>query len=196
MFVCTKLIFILSYRYLSFLGISLDNVKRCGFIMQVDDSQFVAHCFQAEPSAGALCKTIEAACKLRYQKCLDAHMRQSKLSSGGQSSSTAAGASRTSVNGVGTAGSPVATAIKNTIAGVFSKIVRGKWTEFCSLVMISHFIISSQTSSLTLILFCDYLTLSLSNFYLFFYINFVIWFSPFVLTTVLHTTLRYFLSII
>ncbi|XP_017489115.1 PREDICTED: amyloid beta A4 precursor protein-binding family B member 2-like [Rhagoletis zephyria] len=48
-------------RYLSFLGISLDNVKRCGFIMQVDDSQFVAHCFQAEPSAGALCKTIEAA---------------------------------------------------------------------------------------------------------------------------------------
>lgn len=65
-------------RYLSFLGISLDNVKRCGFIMQVDERQFVAHCFHVEPSAGALCKTIEAACKLRYQKCLDAHYKIAK----------------------------------------------------------------------------------------------------------------------
>ncbi len=33
---------------------------------------FVCHVFHCEPTAGPLCKTIEAACKLRYQKCLDA----------------------------------------------------------------------------------------------------------------------------
>src|SRR5699024_7398266 len=103
-----------------FLGISLDNVKRCGFIMQVDERQFVAHCFQAEPSAGALCKTIEAACKLRYQKCLDAHTRTQAKQQEGSKPMTA----RPHGNGVNTASSPVATAIKSTIAGVFSKIVR------------------------------------------------------------------------
>jgi hypothetical protein len=33
---------------------------------------FICHVFHCEPTAGPLCKTIEAACKLRYQKCLDA----------------------------------------------------------------------------------------------------------------------------
>ena len=32
----------------------------------------MCHVFHCQPSAGQLCKTIEAACKLRYQKCLDA----------------------------------------------------------------------------------------------------------------------------
>ncbi|XP_061716831.1 protein Fe65 homolog isoform X1 [Cydia pomonella] len=59
-------------RYLSFLGIGRD-VRRCAFIVHTAQDMFVAHCFHAEPSSGALCKTIEAACKLRYQKCLDAH---------------------------------------------------------------------------------------------------------------------------
>ncbi|XP_068623081.1 protein Fe65 homolog [Battus philenor] len=59
-------------RYLSFLGIGRD-VRRCAFIVHTAQQQFVAHAFHAEPSSGALCKTIEAACKLRYQKCLDAH---------------------------------------------------------------------------------------------------------------------------
>ncbi|XP_013144889.1 PREDICTED: uncharacterized protein LOC106108300 isoform X2 [Papilio polytes] len=59
-------------RYLSFLGIGRD-VRRCAFIVHTQHQQFVAHAFHAEPSSGALCKTIEAACKLRYQKCLDAH---------------------------------------------------------------------------------------------------------------------------
>ncbi|XP_077863047.1 amyloid beta precursor protein binding family B member 1-like [Saccoglossus kowalevskii] len=35
-------------------------------------NQFCCHVFQCEHSAGGLAKTIEAACKLRYQKCLDA----------------------------------------------------------------------------------------------------------------------------
>ncbi|XP_058461363.1 protein Fe65 homolog isoform X2 [Malaya genurostris] len=59
-------------RYLSFLGIGR-NVKYCAFIMHTAQDKFLAHVFHCEPSSGALCKTIEAACKLRYQKCLDAH---------------------------------------------------------------------------------------------------------------------------
>lgn len=62
--------------------------------MHTTQDLFIAHVFECEPSAGTLCKTIEAACKvcqyklcndrlmlimvfyflqLRYQKCLDAH---------------------------------------------------------------------------------------------------------------------------
>lgn len=59
-------------RYLSFLGIGR-NVKQCAFIMHTAQDLFIAHVFHCEPSSGALCKTVEAACKLRYQKCLDAH---------------------------------------------------------------------------------------------------------------------------
>lgn len=81
-------------RYLSFLGIG-KNIKQCAFIMHTTQDLFIAHVFECEPSAGTLCKTIEAACKvriwkssyvqflclisqfvfkqLRYQKCLDAH---------------------------------------------------------------------------------------------------------------------------
>jgi hypothetical protein len=33
----------------------------------------MCYVFHVEPSAGAMAKTIEAACKLRYQKVLDAH---------------------------------------------------------------------------------------------------------------------------
>ncbi|KAG6442923.1 hypothetical protein O3G_MSEX002579 [Manduca sexta] len=50
-------------RYLSFLGIGRD-VRRCAFIVHTAQELFVAHAFHAEPSAGALCKTIEAACKV------------------------------------------------------------------------------------------------------------------------------------
>ncbi|XP_046395512.1 uncharacterized protein LOC124162869 isoform X2 [Ischnura elegans] len=67
-----KLIAECRVRYLSFLGIG-KNVKQCGFIMHTAQDLFIAHIFHCEPSSGALCKTVEAACKLRYQKCLDAH---------------------------------------------------------------------------------------------------------------------------
>ncbi|CAH1634927.1 unnamed protein product [Spodoptera littoralis] len=77
-------------RYLSFLGIGRD-VRRCAFIVHTAQDLFVAHAFHAEPSSGALCKTIEAACKvrnlptkqtLRYQKCLDAHGGSGSLGAG------------------------------------------------------------------------------------------------------------------
>ncbi|XP_049825299.1 protein Fe65 homolog isoform X2 [Aethina tumida] len=59
-------------RYLSFLGIG-KVIKHSAFVMHTAQDTFMAHVFYCEPSSGALCKTIEAACKLRYQKCLDAH---------------------------------------------------------------------------------------------------------------------------
>ncbi|XP_014675411.1 PREDICTED: protein Fe65 homolog [Priapulus caudatus] len=61
-------------RYLSFLGIGRE-VEYCAYIMHTAQDLFMAHVFHCEPSSGALAKTIEAACKLRYQKCLDAHAR-------------------------------------------------------------------------------------------------------------------------
>ncbi|XP_023345968.1 protein Fe65 homolog [Eurytemora carolleeae] len=58
-------------RFLSFLGIGT-NVQQAAFIMHTAQDTFICHVFHCEPTAGPLCKTIEAACKLRYQKCLDA----------------------------------------------------------------------------------------------------------------------------
>ncbi|KAK0418241.1 hypothetical protein QR680_013452 [Steinernema hermaphroditum] len=63
-------------RYLSFLGIGSD-VKHCAFIMHTSSDNFMCYVFHVEPSAGAMAKTIEAACKLRYQKVLDAHTAKS-----------------------------------------------------------------------------------------------------------------------
>ncbi|GFR73169.1 amyloid beta A4 protein-binding family B member 2 [Elysia marginata] len=72
-------------RFLSFMGIAVDNVKLCAFIMHTSQNKFQCHVFHAEPSAGPICKTIEAACKLRYQKCLDAHPQTPKGSAQGKS---------------------------------------------------------------------------------------------------------------
>ncbi|XP_078323905.1 protein Fe65 homolog isoform X2 [Crassostrea virginica] len=60
-------------RFLSFMGIAMENAKLGGFIMHGAEDLFYVHVFHCEPSAGPLCKTIEAACKLRFQKYLDAH---------------------------------------------------------------------------------------------------------------------------
>nr|XP_042895771.1 protein Fe65 homolog isoform X1 [Parasteatoda tepidariorum]XP_042895772.1 protein Fe65 homolog isoform X1 [Parasteatoda tepidariorum] len=69
-------------RFLSFLGIG-KSVKMCGFIVHTAQDDFIAHVFFCEPSSGALCKTIEAACKLRYQKCLDARRQSSNINTSG-----------------------------------------------------------------------------------------------------------------
>lgn len=41
--------------------------------MQTSSENFMCYVFHVEPSAAAMAKMIEAACKLRYQKVLDAH---------------------------------------------------------------------------------------------------------------------------
>uniref|UniRef100_A0AC35FHA2 Uncharacterized protein n=1 Tax=Panagrolaimus sp. PS1159 TaxID=55785 RepID=A0AC35FHA2_9BILA len=62
-------------RYLSFLGIGQD-IKHCAFIMHTSSENFMCYVFHVEPTAAAMAKTIEAACKLRYQKVLDAHSKK------------------------------------------------------------------------------------------------------------------------
>ena len=73
-------------RYLSFMGIGKD-VKFYAFINHTPEDTFVCHVFFVEPTAAALCKTIEAACKLRFQKCLDGETRRTKDSPSGSTSS-------------------------------------------------------------------------------------------------------------
>ena len=51
----------------------------------------MCHVFHCEPTAGPLCKTIEAACKLRYQKCLDARPASSRENQEGVSSRNSIG---------------------------------------------------------------------------------------------------------
>ena len=65
----------------------------CQFVVPflIFQDTFVCHVFHCEPTAGPLCKTIEAACKLRYQKCLDAR----------PSSARGSGATPTSRNSIG-----------------------------------------------------------------------------------------------
>ena len=58
-------------RFLSFLGIGKDS-RKCAFIVHTAQDTFVSYVFHCEPHSGPLCKSIEAACTLRYQKCLDA----------------------------------------------------------------------------------------------------------------------------
>lgn len=101
------------------MGISLDDVKRAGFIAQIDERQFMAHCFECDPSAGALCKTIEAACKLRYQKCLDAHAKMVERTDRFAQQRSVEREIETKQPATS---SPVA-AIKSTIGGLFSKIL-------------------------------------------------------------------------
>ncbi|VDP27593.1 unnamed protein product [Soboliphyme baturini] len=41
--------------------------------MCTSTGNYMCYVFHVEPSAGAIAKTIQAACKLRYQKVIDAH---------------------------------------------------------------------------------------------------------------------------
>ncbi|CAF3842231.1 unnamed protein product, partial [Adineta steineri] len=63
--------------YLSFLGVGQDPAF-CGIIIHCADNSFKCHVFHCSPSCVQLCKNIEVACKLRYQKCLDAHPQAAK----------------------------------------------------------------------------------------------------------------------
>ncbi len=77
-------------RFLSFLGIGKD-MRKCAFIVHTAQDTFVAYAFHCEPHSGPLCKTIEAACTLRYQKCLDARPQRLQSPSPLDSSSKSSG---------------------------------------------------------------------------------------------------------
>ncbi|MFT7818407.1 amyloid beta A4 precursor protein-binding family B member 1 isoform X2 [Arapaima gigas] len=58
-------------RFLSFMGVGKD-VHTFAFIMAEGPGNFTCHMFWCEPNAASLSEAVQAACMLRYQKCLDA----------------------------------------------------------------------------------------------------------------------------
>ncbi|KAM6140423.1 LOW QUALITY PROTEIN: amyloid beta precursor protein binding family B member 1 [Pterocles gutturalis] len=58
-------------RFLSFMGIGRD-VRSFAFIMATAPGAFRCHMVWCEPNAAGLSEALQAACVLRYQKCLDA----------------------------------------------------------------------------------------------------------------------------
>ncbi|XP_044521774.1 amyloid-beta A4 precursor protein-binding family B member 1 isoform X4 [Gracilinanus agilis] len=63
-------------RFLSFLAVGRD-VHTFAFIMAAGPSSFCCHMFWCEPNAASLSEAVQAACMLRYQKCLDARPQAS-----------------------------------------------------------------------------------------------------------------------
>ncbi|XP_068173481.1 amyloid beta precursor protein binding family B member 1 [Antennarius striatus] len=58
-------------RFLSFMGVGKD-VHTFAFIMAEGPHEFTCRMFWCEPNAASLSEAVQAACMLRYQKCLDA----------------------------------------------------------------------------------------------------------------------------
>ncbi|XP_037106636.1 amyloid-beta A4 precursor protein-binding family B member 2 isoform X2 [Syngnathus acus] len=56
-------------RFLSFMGVGHD-VRTFAFIMDAGGHRFDCHVFWCEPNAGSVSEAVQAACMLRYQKCL------------------------------------------------------------------------------------------------------------------------------
>ncbi|XP_054866326.1 amyloid beta precursor protein binding family B member 2 isoform X4 [Amphiprion ocellaris] len=56
-------------RFLSFMGVGRD-VHTFAFIMDAGSHRFDCHVFWCDPNAGNVSEAVQAACMLRYQKCL------------------------------------------------------------------------------------------------------------------------------
>ncbi|XP_054872368.1 amyloid beta precursor protein binding family B member 2 isoform X1 [Amphiprion ocellaris] len=56
-------------RFLSFMGVGRD-VHSFAFIMDTGNQHFQCHVFWCDPNAGSVSEAVQAACVLRYQKCL------------------------------------------------------------------------------------------------------------------------------
>ncbi|KAI5628219.1 amyloid beta A4 precursor protein-binding family B member 2 isoform X3, partial [Silurus asotus] len=56
-------------RFLSFMGVGRD-VHSFAFIMDTGNQHFECHVFWCDPNAGSVSEAVQAACMLRYQKCL------------------------------------------------------------------------------------------------------------------------------
>uniref|UniRef100_G3PUV6 Amyloid beta protein binding family B member 2 n=1 Tax=Gasterosteus aculeatus aculeatus TaxID=481459 RepID=G3PUV6_GASAC len=56
-------------RFLSFMGVGR-NVHTFAFVMDAGGHRFDCHVFWCEPNAGNVSEAVQAACMLRYQKCL------------------------------------------------------------------------------------------------------------------------------
>ncbi|XP_065110700.1 amyloid beta precursor protein binding family B member 2 isoform X2 [Paramisgurnus dabryanus] len=67
-------------RFLSFMGVGKD-VHSFAFIMDSGNQHFECHVFWCEPNAGSVSEAVQAACMLRYQKCLVARPPSQKACS-------------------------------------------------------------------------------------------------------------------
>ncbi|XP_030643840.1 amyloid-beta A4 precursor protein-binding family B member 2 isoform X1 [Chanos chanos] len=67
-------------RFLSFMGVGRD-VHTFAFIMDTGNQHFECHIFWCEPNAGSVSEAVQAACMLRYQKCLVARPPSQKACS-------------------------------------------------------------------------------------------------------------------
>ncbi|KAM5192216.1 amyloid beta precursor protein binding family B member 2 [Mantella aurantiaca] len=56
-------------RFLSFMGVGRD-IHTFAFIMDTGNQHFETHVFWCEPNAASVSEAVQAACMLRYQKCL------------------------------------------------------------------------------------------------------------------------------
>ncbi|XP_012621537.1 amyloid beta precursor protein binding family B member 2 isoform X2 [Microcebus murinus] len=65
-------------RFLSFMGVGKD-VHTFAFIMDTGSQRFECHVFWCEPNAGNVSEAVQAACMLRYQKCLVARPPSQKV---------------------------------------------------------------------------------------------------------------------
>ncbi|MEE6462168.1 hypothetical protein FKM82_001515 [Ascaphus truei] len=65
-------------RFLSFMGVGKD-VHTFAFIMDTGNQHFETHVFWCEPNAGSVSEAVQAACMLRYQKCLVARPPSQKV---------------------------------------------------------------------------------------------------------------------
>ncbi|XP_068961220.1 amyloid beta precursor protein binding family B member 2 isoform X3 [Petaurus breviceps papuanus] len=65
-------------RFLSFMGVGKD-IHTFAFIMDTGNQRFECHVFWCEPNAGNVSEAVQAACMLRYQKCLVARPPSQKV---------------------------------------------------------------------------------------------------------------------
>uniref|UniRef100_A0A667WRX2 Amyloid beta protein binding family B member 2 n=1 Tax=Myripristis murdjan TaxID=586833 RepID=A0A667WRX2_9TELE len=73
-------------RFLSFMGVGRD-VHTFAFIMDSGNQHFQCHVFWCEPNAGSVSEAVQAACVLRYQKCLVARPPSQRAGSSSSPSS-------------------------------------------------------------------------------------------------------------
>uniref|UniRef100_A0A672S862 Amyloid beta A4 precursor protein-binding family B member 2-like n=1 Tax=Sinocyclocheilus grahami TaxID=75366 RepID=A0A672S862_SINGR len=67
-------------RFLSFMGVGKD-VHSFAFVMDSGSQHFECHVFWCDPNAGSVSEAVQAACMLRYQKCLVARPPSQKACS-------------------------------------------------------------------------------------------------------------------
>ncbi|XP_029601110.1 amyloid-beta A4 precursor protein-binding family B member 2, partial [Salmo trutta] len=110
-------------RFLSFMGVGRD-VHCFAFIMDGGGRQhYECHVFWCDPDAGRLSEAVQAACMLRYQKCLLAHPpSQRPLPSCGRGSSPLGSGGGNGGAGGGTASRRVSSSVNRGLLSLIDTL--------------------------------------------------------------------------